>query len=792
MVVYDECRNDPEPRADVRPGTRRQTAWTAARSALLTLCCVLLGGLLAGADHPAPGAAAAYPWADTTSPYGIAGRTPLTTSRVAGSPGPLSPYVSERRFPRLHFSESLELVNAPDNQRWFVAEHPGLIYSFPKQEDVERADLFLDIRRKDARYLDWTEQRDIWSIAFHPKYLSNGYVYVCYRDPIPRPGRCRISRFSVDLGNPAAPPTCDPASEFIILEWISAIDHHGGCLRFGPKDGCLYFSAGDGSAGYDGNNTGQDISDLNAAIMRIDVDHVQNGRSYAIPADNPFVAVAGARGEIWAYGLRNVWKMGFDHVTGDLWAGDVGQDLWDMIDHVEKGGNYGWSILEGTHPMLPERARGPTPILAPAAEHNHSEIRSITAGYVYRGDRLPELKGRYIYGDFETGRVYSFTFDGKQASKPELIAETTLRIVGFAEDGDGELLILDYTGTVNRLAVRKPQANLRPFPARLSETGLFASVADLTPAPGMIPYEVNSPLWSDGASKSRFIALPAGGKIEFSPTDAWRFPEGTVLVKTFSLAMRSNDPSSSRRLETRLLHFEEGQWRYYTYVWNDEQSDALLLGEEARDIPLTITDSAAPGGRRMQTWHVPSRVECTVCHNQAPGFTLGLTTAQLNRTHDYGGIADNQLRVFSHLDLFTQPIANSYKRSDPAAPSPKVLRLPDPYDASEPLENRARAYLHANCSHCHRMWGGGNATFNLLYTNPLRENRIIDTVPDHGSFGIADARLLAPGHPERSVILERMGKLGIGRMPLLATSVVDEQAVALVRDWIASLGSTGR
>ena len=729
-----------------------------------------------------------YPWADTKSQYGIEKRIPFLGSHVAGSPEALPPYVSERLFPNLRFDRSLELVNGPDDTRWFVCEDPGLVYSFPKESTVERADLFLDIRRKDARYLNWMDQRRIWSIAFHPKFLTNGYVYVCYLDPKPNPQRCRISRFTVDMKNVASPPACDPDTEYIVLEWISEVDHHGGCLRFGP-DGYLYFSAGEGSAGYDAHNTGQDITDLNGSILRIDVNRTVNGKGYAIPDDNPFVNVPKARAEVWAYGLRNVWKMNFDRTTGDLWAGDVGQDLYDMINHIEKGGNYGWSILEGTHPLLPERKVGPTPILAPAAEHDHSEVRSVTAGYTYHGSRLKELNGRYIYGDFETGRVYSFLWDGKKASKPELIAQTNLRLVGFAEDNEGELFLLDYQGTVNRLVVRPPsKAVAQAFPKLLSETGLFASTKENTAAPGLIPYNVNAPLWSDGALKQRFIALPPDSKIEFLPVDAWQFPEGAVLVKTFSMEMKTGDPASVRRLETRLLHFEEGQWRFYTYIWNEEQTDAVLLGKDALDRELTIADPAVPGGVRRQTWHFPSRAECILCHNQAPGFVLGLNTPQMNRDFNYG-VVDNQLRTLAHIGVFKHPIADFYKRSDTDldAPLPRVMKLADPQDKTATLEDRSRSYLHANCAHCHRFYGGGTASFNLLITNPLKANRIVDAPATKGDFGIADARLIAPGHPERSMILQRMNKVGAGRMPQIASTVIDAEDIKLIGQWIADM-----
>ena len=736
-----------------------------------------------------PAAKPEYPWSDTKSPYGIDKRTAWTTSRVVGSPEPPRPYQTERIFPKLRFDRSLEIVNSPDGQRWFICEDPGLIHSFPKDQSVEKTDLFLDIRRKDDRYLAWNEHRRLWSIVFHPKYLSNGIVYVCYLDPKPQPGRVRISRFTVDLKN--SPPVCDPESEFIMLEWISAVDHHGGCLRFG-KDGFLYFSAGDGSAWGDRNNSGQDISDFNAAIMRIDVNRAQNGLTYAIPADNPFVNVPGARGEVWAYGLRNVWKMSFDKATGDLWAGDVGQDLYDMICRVEKGGNYGWSVTEGTHPYLPERKVGPTPILPPAAEHDHAEARSITGGYVYTGTRLKELTGAYVYGDYETGKFFQFRWDGKKATKPELIADTTVHITAFAEDNDGELVVLDYNGTLHRLipnpALKEPQ---KPFPKLLSETGLFADVKKHEPAAALIPYNVNAPLWSDHAKKDRFIALPGDSKIDFNPNDAWRFPEGAVLVKTFAIEMKVGDPQSLRRLETRLLHYELGQWRFYTYIWNDDQSDAVLLGKDALDRPLEISDPAAPGGIRKQTWHFPSRAECTLCHNQSPGYVLGLNTPQMNRMFNYGVGADNQLRTLDHLKVFSRKLADFYKpmnTSGNADSFPRVAKLADPHDAAASLEERSRSYLQGNCTHCHRIWGGGNSTINLSHTLSLNMTNTLDAKPGHGDFDLPDARIIAPGHPEKSVLTYRMAKLGQGRMPHVASTVVDDDAVKLLQEWITKMG----
>jgi len=358
-----------------------------------------------------------------------------------------------------------------------------------------------------------------------------------------------------------------------------------------------------------------------------------------------------------------VWKFSFDRANGDLWGGEVGQDLWEMVYKIVKGGNYGWSVQEGAHPFRPERKRGPTPIQKPIVEHPHSDYRSITGGFVYRGSQYKELFGHYIYGDYDTGKVASLKYDGGKVVSQQELVDTPLRIVAFGEDHAGEIYLVDFIGgAIHRLVPAPATQQAAAFPRKLSETGLFASTKDHTPAPGLIPYSVNSELWSDHAIKERFIALPGTTQIDFDAVEypqpapgaprGWRFPDGTVLVKTFSMEMEKGNPASRRRLETRLLHFEqlEGNeevgdqvWQGYTYVWNDEQTDAVLLDKQGLDRKLTIRDTSSPGGVREQTWHFPSRSECTLCHTMPAKFALGVNTLQMNKDHDYGGVKANQL-----------------------------------------------------------------------------------------------------------------------------------------------------
>jgi uncharacterized repeat protein (TIGR03806 family) len=715
-------------------------------------------------------------------PAGQKNRIPWTTSKLKGFPEPPPPYRAERAFAKLKFFEPLDLTFVPGADRLIVAERKGKVFTFRNHPDTAKADLLVDLKKT------------IYGIALHPKFQENRFIYITnLLDPDKEdPKGTHISRFQVTRTDP---PRIDPATEKIILEWPSG-GHNGGCLKFGP-DGYLYIGTGDGSGIADGLQTGQDLGDLLGSILRIDVDHPDAGKNYGVPKDNPFVKRQGARPEVWAYGLRQPWRFSFDRTRGDLWAGEVGQDLWEMVIRVQRGGNYGWSVMEGTHPFRPERKRGPTPILPPVVEHPHSDFRSLIGGFVYNGKHLPELAGAYLYGDFDTGRVWGLRYDGKKVTFHQELARTTLRIVCWGEDAAGELYFLDFMGGGLYRLARAPKVELAAFPTRLSETGLFTSTRDLTPAPGLIPYTVNAALWGDHTTKERYLALPGHSQIDMdvitypqpSPgaPPGWRFPDGTVLVKTFFLEMERGNPKSKKRLETRLLHFQQFEgtqeigdqyWRGYTYVWNDEQTDAFLLDANGQDRTYTIKDKTAPDGQRQQKYHFPSRAECTLCHTMAAKFALGVNTLQMNHDHDYGGKAVNQLRKLEDLDVFAKPLPK---------PPEQLPRLVDYEDTTQSLEKRARSYLHANCAHCHMKWGGGNAEFKLLATVDLKDMGIVNVPPAHGTFDLKDARLLVPGHPERSLIYYRMTKLGLGRMPHVASNIVDEKAARLVHDWIKGM-----
>ncbi len=712
-----------------------------------------------------------------------------TTSKVVGSAEPPDPYRLELAYPKLKLFEPLSAALIPGSKRLLVAERPGKIWMLDASSKEPQPQLVVDLKRT------------VYGIVAHPQFEKNGFVFVTSvaDSANPSPNGSRLTRITVVRGETL---TADVASEKVILEWPSG-GHNGGCVRFG-LDGMLYLVTGDGSGIADSLQTGQDLSDLLGAILRLDVDHPSAGLAYGVPKDNPFVGKAKARGEIWSFGHRQVWKFSFDTPTGQMWAGEVGQDLWEMVYLIQKGGNYGWSVREGAHPFRPERPKGPAEFVAPIVEHPHSDFRSITGGWVYRGKRLPELVGAYIYGDYDTGKVWMLRYDNKakKVTEHRELCDTQVRIVEIITDADGEILFVDFAGGgLHRLVPVPPTSQPKPpFPQKLSETGLFASVKNYKPAAGVIPYDVVAPLWSDGAIKDRFMAVPGDTKIEFDavtyPAEApgnmpgWRFPDGTVFVKTFSLETEAGNPKSVRRLETRLLHHikmpgnddEYGAqvWNGYTYVWNDDQTDAELLDAKGLDRVFKIIDKSAPNGVREQKWHFPSRAECALCHTMAAKYVLGATTEQLNRNFDFGdGKPKNQLKHFDELGYFTKPMPSDAKGLG------KVLV--DYHDSKQTLDARARSYLHANCSHCHRKWGGGNAEFILLASLPLAETGTVGVRPGQGLFELTEPKFLVPGDPARSMILHRMKKIGLGRMPHIASNIVDAEAVELIERWIREL-----
>jgi len=689
-------------------------------------------------------------------------RQAWTTSRLTGSPEPPPPYTVERVFPKVTFKLPVDIVLGPGD-RYYIVQQKGELFSLPNRPDVAAPDPFLDLRLLPglARLENCKGVTESYAIAFDPDFTKNHYCYVMYVldsvDGKPLPTGSRVSRFTVAAEDP---PRCDPASEVVLLEWLAG-GHNGCALKFGP-DGCLYASTGDGSSPNppDALHTGQDIGDLLSSILRIDVRRAENGKPYAIPPDNPFVGRPGARPEVWCYGLRNPWRMNFDRETGKLWIGDVDWERWELVFVGDRGANFGWNLVEGPQPVEPDGKRGPTPIVPPAQAIPHPEGASITGGTVYRGKALPDLSGHYIFGDWETRRIWAAKTRGSDLEPRVEIAKTDLRIVGFAEEADGELLVLDYEGGgVHRLAKSAPAAKNAAFPRRLSETGLFASTADQTPAAGVLPYAINAPMWSDGAAGRRYLALP--GKEALSYKDGrLTWPQDAVVAKTLTL--------EKRRVETQILHYDGKSWNAYSYLWNERQDDADLVEARGREVVVDVCGKPRP-------WTVASRSACLTCHNPWPGTVLSFTGGQLAKRPGLPESEDQQLVSLKRLGVVPE-----------AYPAPAAAMV-DPYDEAEKAERRARTYLQVNCAHCHRFGGGGAALIDLRYDIPIVETRTLNVRPALGTFDLPDPYIVCGGDPARSVLYYRVSKLGRGRMPHIGSEMVDVRGTEMLAIWISDL-----
>ena len=348
---------------------------------------------------------------------------------------PLPALSLQRAYEELSFVRLANLVQA--GERLYVTEQTGRVMSFAISPEPSEATTFLDIRRKVSTA---GNEEGLLGLAFDPGFESNGHFYVYYSVADPR--RSVIARFTADAG---------PESELVVMEIPQPFqNHNGGQLAFGPE-GMLYISLGDGGSGGDPRGNGQDPSTLLGAILRIDVSGLGPHRGYEIPADNPFAGSTDAREEIWAYGLRNPWRFSFDRQNGDLWAGDVGQNSFEEVNLVRKGGNYGWNTLEGNHCFSPRTGCDASGTLPPVIEYGANKGCSVIGGFVYRGKEIPALNGTYLYGDYCSGEIRGFRFQNNEATGDKLLIDSGLNITSFGEDRNGELYVVTQRGRIYKL-----------------------------------------------------------------------------------------------------------------------------------------------------------------------------------------------------------------------------------------------------------------------------------------------------------------------------------------------------
>ncbi len=684
----------------------------------------------------------ANPDTDVVGPA-LTARPANPTCVAPARPPSLTDATTVRVFPNLKFDAAVQVIQPPDDPTVFwVVRQNGLIVRFDNDPNVSTTTTVLDIVNL---VNDSSNELGLLSIAFHPDWTNNHEIIASFNTGTAGAPRSRVSRFrSADGG-----ATIDPTTEEVLLNFAQPYtNHNGGSSAFGP-DGMLYLGFGDGGLAGDPLESGQDRHSLLGKILRIDLDH---GAPYAIPSDNPFADGVDGAPEVWAYGIRNPWRFSFDSVDGTLWLGDVGQDAVEEIDRVSRGGNYGWNTMEGDRCYDPITRCDRAGLILPVETMLHGDGHySVTGGVVYRGTAIPSLVGKYVWGDYGSGQIWSLESDPITGAetKSELVSGVA-SVTHIGADAEGEILFLTRNQGIRKLVpngASVPEA----FPATLRETGCFD--AGNQPLPMLIPYAPNHPFWSDGAEKARWLSVPDGKTISVDATGHLVLPKGSVLVKQFEV--------DGQRVETRLMvRHEDGDWAGYSYAWNDARTQATLL----------------PGSGLVDGWSIPSRSGCLRCHNATAGGTLGLTLDQLDveRTQS-NGYVENQIDELVRLGLL---------RGAPTHPG----ALP-PVDGDAPLEARARAWLAVNCAMCHVPQGTANGDLDLRVTTSLADSGLCGPA-DQGDLGLgAGAPVIRAGDAAGSVLMKRIGELGAYHMPPLATAEVDEVGVAVVAAWINSLGT---
>jgi uncharacterized repeat protein (TIGR03806 family) len=748
-------------------------------------------------------------------------RQPNPALNVPPSPPPTN-YSLVDAFPGLNFDAPTCLASPPaPSTQLFVCEKGGKIWVVP---DVTAATptklLFMDVAelvnaRSGVERFRTVGEAGLLGLAFHPDYASNRRFFVFYTPGLGTgstpPLHQRLSRF---IRHPSNPNAADTTSETVFLEMRDQQDNHqGGDIHFGP-DGYLYVSFGDEGGQNDARFNAQRIDkDFYSGILRIDVDKKPGNLEpsahpnpaedpvsspvdavkrdagiarYSIPSDNPFVgattfngqpvSVNHVRTEFWAVGMRNPWRMSFD--GPDLWVGDVGGSKREEINKVTASGNYGWIYREGasegpwdssspSHDPQPPGFTSIAPVYHYARGSGTLQGDSVTGGVVYRGTAISALVGRYLFADYVSGNVWSMNTDGTNVTR--ITGQGGISAFG-KNPANQDVLLADYNDDkILRLTSSEPAGS---FPDALSETGLFSDLAALTPAPGLVPYSVNLPFWSDHAIKRRWFTLPDPlATFTWSKDDPWTLPAGTVWVKHFDMEMQRGVAASKKRIETRLLVKNASGAYGVSYRWNAAGTEATLVADEGVDLSLAITENGTPV---PQTWRIPSRAECMICHTPQAGHALSFNTRQLNLSGGIPGHTGNQLTT-----LFNE----GYFSTNPGSPHflPRHLK---PGESDYSTEARVRSYLAVNCAYCHQAGGTALGQWDGSSHLALEQTGLVNgTATQNG--GNPGNKLIVPGVTMQSIVLHRVAATnGFTRMPPLGSNVIDTANVALVTNWI--------
>lgn len=748
--------------------------------------------------------------ATVTFNFSNAMRLPNTTSTLPLTP-PSTGLAVVDAFPGVTVTTPTNMAVIPGTNKLIITERTGKIWLIPDVTAVTPTkQLFLDLAavvnpRATEDFEDDGNELGLKGVAFHPNFASNRQFFVTYCLTISGQRHVRLARFTAMAGDPN---TADPASEQpFITQLNDETVHNIGSVKFGP-DGYLYFICGD-EGFINGVNNSQRINlDFWSGIFRIDVDRLpanlepnahaaivlnpadSNKAFYKVPAGNPFIGATSINGvnfldetppqttlvrtEIYALGFRNPWQFNFDaQAPNELWVGDVGAELWEEVNVVVAGANHQWAYKEGNvtgwklNP--PPGFTGTPPVWTYPHGNGTFAGNSVTGGVVYRGSKYPTLNGKYVFADFVAGHIWTLVRNGVNPPTVERIGGEA-GIVAFDFDpSNGDILMLDHgDGKVRRLTTTTVDNS---FPAKLSDTGLYADLSDLSPNPGIEPYEINLPFWSDYARKSRMFSMPSlTPKFGYSQDGKWTLPDGSIWIKHFDFDQVRGNPATSKRLETRLLVTNSTGAYGVSYRWNEAGTEAFLVDDNGVNFDMNITVNGSP---YTQPWGIPSRAACLNCHTAQGGFAVSWDTRQLNRAGTLGGVSGNFLSLLASAGYLDPLPAN-------------VAQLPrhvHPGETSQTLESRARSWLAVNCSYCHRTGGTGLGLFDLRPELALSATNMIDgTVSNRLQF---DHKAIVRGQPAKSVILNRLSATnGYTRMPPLATAEVDPSGIQVVTDWI--------
>lgn len=729
-------------------------------------------------------------------------------------------------MPDLVFSDPVRIKPFPNSDDILILGKRGQLWRV--NVAAQDKELVLDIRDRSFKKGDGGTV----GFALHPKFGDSNFpdqqhVFVYYRTK-PEPDRWSemgFNRLSKFTWSDNTQEFLADSEEILFQQFDRSTWHDGGSLLFG-RDEFLYFSVGDeGQAEFQNVSNQRLDGGFFGGVFRIDVDKDPTrshpirrqpqanaapptdwggetfSQGYFIPNDNPWQNADGeVLEEYYALGLRSPFAMALDPDRDFLWVADVGSSFREEINHVEKGDNLQWPYLEGTVEI--EGHSKPEPFIGNEKgvykEYERTFGACIIGGEVYRGTKFPELNGKYLFADFTTNRVMALINNGSQ-TEPEI--ETLINdlggqavvipeqpaITGIFVIQDGRVLITVFGGRDNeqtgRIFELKRKTAVEDPPARLSQLGVFTNLERLTPRAGIIPYRVNSPLWSDRAVKQRWMILPNDGtfdsqdeQIVFNNTEDWKFPAGTVFIKHFEMPTDLVESELTQRLETRFFIIGENGVGYgLTYQWNDEGTEAFLLGGGAsKDFSIYENGEYV----YTQTWDYPSREQCLTCHNANANYTLGVNTHQLNGDlyyHDLNEI-HNQLEYLDKLNVFTTKLVSAEQ----------YLRAYGLTETEADLGTRIRSYLDANCASCHRLGGTPTVTMDLRLNKPLPLQNIIN-FPTQSHSSNPHLNIVQPGsHADSELWIRDQSQSG-NRMPPLGRNLVDENYIVALAEWIDGL-----